>query len=63
LYIFKDLAILGCAVPFYTICGIFNLQKRRAYYIPKAVNCLESNAFYMGIIAYFLGFRYEEYRE
>jgi succinoglycan biosynthesis protein ExoM len=63
LYIFKDLAILGCAVPFYTICGIFNLQRRRDYYISKTVNCLESIAFYMGIIAYFLGFRYEEYRK
>jgi hypothetical protein len=63
LYIFKDLAILGCAVPFYMICGIFNLQRRRDYYISKTVNCLESIAFYMGIIAYFLGFRYEEYRK
>ena len=62
-YILKDLAILGCAVPLHTICGIFNLQRRRDYYTRKAINCLESIAFYMGIIAYFLGFRYEEYRE
>jgi succinoglycan biosynthesis protein ExoM len=62
-YILKDLAILGCAVPFYTICGIFNLQKRRHYFSRKAVNCLERIAFYAGIITYFLGFRYEEYHE
>jgi hypothetical protein len=62
-YIHKDLAILGCAVPFYTICGIFNLQKRRDYYTLGVINRLESIAFYIGLIAYFLGFRYEEYRQ
>ena len=62
-YIFKDLAILGCAVPFYTICGILNLQRRRAHYAIGVINRLESIAFYMGIMAYFLGFRYEEYRK
>lgn len=60
-YICKDLLILGCTVPFYILGGIFNLQRRRDYFTLKAVNRLESIAFYMGIIAYFLGFRYEEY--
>lgn len=63
LYICGNLVILGCAVPFYILGGIFNLQRRRDYYILKAVNNLERIAFHMGIIAYFLGFRYEEYRK
>jgi succinoglycan biosynthesis protein ExoM len=66
-YICWKLVMLGCTVPFYILggilSGIFNLTRRRDRYTIKAINRLEKIAFCMGIISYFLKFRYEEYRE
>lgn len=63
-YICWQLVMLGCAVPFYILGGIlsntFTIKERR---FDKAIDRLERMAFDMGVISYFLNFRYEQYRE
>jgi len=53
----KRVAKLCSPVPFYLLAGLFDVQ-----YTVKAIQRLRPTAFYTGIIAYFLGFQYEEYR-
>ena len=58
IYICKLLVRRCRPVPFYILVGIFNSQ-----YALKAIKLLRKSAFYTGIMAYFLNFQYEEYRE
>lgn len=64
IYICWKLVMLGCAVPIYILGsilgGTFAIKKCS---FSKAIKCLERIAFYIGLISYFLNFRYEQYRE
>jgi succinoglycan biosynthesis protein ExoM len=64
IYACWKLVMLACAVPIYILGsilgGIFTIKECR---FSEAIKCLERIAFNIGLISYFLNFRYEPYRD